>query len=171
MSYQVTFAPTAEKMEQYKPYNEKRSESNVDNYKYELISFCMKNKDSSTYQTLKHIKFMLECMYRAIEQDEKENAYFRWKEDEKHQLWYCGWEFAHDASIDKEELIDDTVEKLFILADLVETPNYFEAHDNFFTKYRDIVEDIDGFIESISEIAIHSIINELDEFKLKDDDE
>ena len=146
MGYQVTFAPTEEKMEQYKPYNEKRSESNVDNYKYELISFCMNNTDQSTYQVIKHIRFMLECMYRAVEQDEKERAYFRWKEDEEHHLWYCGWEFAHDTSINKEELINDTVESLFILTNLVKTPDYFEAHDKFFTKYRDIVEDIDGFI-------------------------
>ena len=170
MSYQVTFAPTAEKMEQYKPYNEKRSESNVDVYKYELISFCMKNKDSSTYQVIKHIKLMLECMYKAVEQDEKESAYFNWKENKDHQLWYCGWAFSRDTSLNKEDVINNTVERLFILANIVETPSYFEANEDFHTKYQDISENIDGFIECISDIVIHNIINDLDEFKLKDEE-
>lgn len=171
MGYQVTFAPTEEKMNQYRPHNEKCSESMVDNYKYELISLCMKNKDSSTYQTIKQIKYLLECIYKMVERDEKESAYFRWKEDEDHQLWYCGWEFAQDTSLNKEDVINNTTEKLFILANLVETPDYFEAQENFNTKYQDVSEDVNGFIECVSDIVIHDIINELDEFRLKNEED
>lgn len=172
MGYQITFVPTEEKMKEYKPWNEDRSkDSMVDAFKYELISFCMKHHEDSVSNIVKQLGFYLRCLASAVETEEKVNAYFRWKEDENHELWYCGWEFSHEARHGKDEIMQDTIEKLLIFADLVETPSYFDQHDNFYTKLHDVKEDVEGFIELMQEIAIHDIINDMEEFKVKDEEE
>lgn len=172
MGYQITFVPTEEKMKSYKPWNEERpKDSTVNTIKYELISFCMKKHDDSVSNIVKQLGFYLRYLTSAIETEEKTNAYFRWKDDENHELWYCGWEFSHESRFDKDTVIQDTLEKLLILADIVETPSYFDQHENFYTKLHDVEEDIEGFIELMQEIAIHNIINDMEEFKVKDEEE
>ena len=159
-------------MKEYKPWNgERPKESLVNSFKYELISYCMKHHDESVSNIIKQLGFYLRCLANAVEEEEKHNAYFRWKEDKDHELWYCGWEFSHEARHDKDEIMQDTVERLFIFADLVETPSYFDQHENFLTKLHDVEEDIDGFVEFMQEITIHDIINDLDEFKKTDEEE
>jgi len=174
MGYQVTFTPTEEAMEKYKPWQKEKpshTDSLVTIMKYEIISYCMNNKEEMPSKVIKQLGFHLRSLQSAIEAEEKANAYFRWKEDKDHQLWYCGWEFSRDSQFNKEDLMQDYIERLFILANLVETPNYFTDHENFFTKYKDITEDVDAFIELIQDITIHNIIDDLDEFKVKYEEE
>lgn len=173
MGYQITFTPTEEAMAKYKPRQEKRPDSNdslVDIVKYEIISYCMNNKEETPSKIIKQIGFLLRWLKNAIEEEEKSFAYFRWKDDEKHELWYCGWEYSRESRFNIDDTIRNYTEKLFIFANLVKTPDYFSEHENFFTKYNDLVEDIDGFCELIRDIVIHNIIDELDEFKVKSDD-
>ena len=172
MGYQVTFTPTEEAMAKYKPWKEERpNDSHTDTFKFELVSYCMKKHEEGSSQILQHIKFLLRCLDNAVRDEENTNAYFRWKDDEKHELWYCGWEFSHESYVDKDTTMNNTAESLFILTDIVETPSYFDNHEQFFTKYNDIVEDIDGFIDAMRECAIHDIINDLDEYKVKNEEE
>lgn len=172
MGYQVTFVPTEEAMSKYKPWKEEKhnpEDSLVNIIKFEIISYCMNTAEEMPSKVVKQIAYLLRYLKGAVETEEKNDAYFRWKEDKDHQLWYCGWKFYHESHIDAESIMKDYIEKLFILTQLVKTPDYFSEHENFFTKYNDLLRDIDEFVELIQDIVIHDIINELDEFKVKDE--
>ncbi len=168
MGYQITFLPSEEKMNEYKPWDvNKPHVSQIANTKRNILSYCMKSHNN-TYQIASEIEFNIKLLANQIKEEEKRNAYFRWKENEKGELWYCGWQFATDATIDEDDAIKNTVDQLFMFADIIETPNYFEETDHFFKKYQDIEESIDDFVEVIENIAIHDIINDLKEYEEKD---
>lgn len=174
MGYQITFAPSEEKMKEYKPWNENQGQhdSFLEDYKRELVHYCMKKHDkTTTIQLSKDLAWKLRCLYGAVEQDEKLNAYYRWKNDEHHWLWYCGWEFSHDSYFEKDSFIEQKVNDLLVFTDLIETPNYFEDSENFYKKLSDVREEVEGTVEIFQEIMIHNIIEDLREFELKDDDE
>ena len=173
MSYQITFIPSEEKMETYKPYNNRpidSLDSSVNYFKYELLHYCMTTEETSS-NIIKHIVYLLKCLITAIEQEEKTNLYFRWKNNEKHEVWFCGWEFSRECTHDIDEILENCTENLMILASMVKTPNYFTEHDNFNIKYNDIKEDVEGFIELVQECVIHKFINDLKEFEVKGDEE
>lgn len=170
MGYQITFLPTEEKMQEYKPYNE-LSKVELEPTKYEIMSYCMKKHDDSVFSKVKYLKNTLTFLANQVEQYEKQNAYYRWKSDENHWLWYCGWEFARECSFDKDDMIERHVKDLLVLSDIVETPDYFENSEKFYRKLEEVDENIDGFVEIMSDYYIHEIIKDLDEFKLNDDDE
>jgi hypothetical protein len=171
MGYQITFVPTAEKMESYKPYNDSRPESYLTTYKYELMSYCMKKHNDSVFAITKYLKNTLSFIASAIEKEEQYDAYERWKNDPDHELWYTGWEFSHESYFEKEEIINRNVKDLLILTDLVETPDYFKDIDNFYKKLEDVMEVIDGFVDIMQDIAIHGIIEDMREFELKDNED
>ena len=171
MGYQITFTPSEEKMQSYKPWNEQCSESLVQDLKYELLSYCMLKFDEPVLKLRDTIKIRLNLISNYLEQEAKANAYDRWSKDKDHHLWYCGWEFSKPCDLDKESIINDTLSKLSILTNLVETPNYFSDRENFYKKYEEIQEILDDFEDLMYTIAIHHIIEDLEEFKLKDDDD
>lgn len=170
MGYQITFLPTEEKMQGYKPYNE-LSKVELEPTKYEIMSYCMKKHNESVFSKVKYLKNTLTFLANQVEQYEKQNAYYRWKSDENHWLWYCGWEFARECQFDKDDVIERHVKDLLVLSDIVETPDYFENSENFYKKLEEVDENIDGFVEIMSDYYIHEIIKDLDDFKLNDDDE
>jgi hypothetical protein len=174
MGFQITFVPPEEKMVTYKPWNENmvNYKEAIKNTKRELISYCLKNHDNDdTRKIATTIGFNLRMLISSIELDEKFSAYKRWKEDADHELWYCGWQFSHECEIDKEGIIEQTIDELTILADVVKTPDYFEDIDKFTRKREDIIEHLDDFECTMSDIAIYGIIDELREFEKKYDDE
>lgn len=173
MGYQITFTPTEEKMNSYKPWNNMvNHEENIRNEKRTLISFCLKdNSDKDTRKIAQTIGFTLRLLASLVEQDEKKKAYERWKNEENKELWYCGWEYSHECRFEKDEVIENTIDRLTILADVVKTADYFDDGEKFSQKWTEISEEVDGFVEMMSEYFIHQIIEDLREFEVKDDEE
>ena len=132
----------------------------------------MKNTDNATVsQKIKQLSYLLNCIYLSIEQDEKQYAYTRWKEDEKHELYYCGWEYSRPSDYEKEDIVEQYIDQLLVFADMVATPNFFENEENFYHKYKKVEELVDGFEELAQGILIHNIINDLEEFKVNDEND
>lgn len=172
MGYQVTFTPTEEKMEEYKKKPTFGSYyKSIDGYKKEIFSYCMKPTEDAPAVIQSKLNALLTYLNQLIKEDERQNAYDRWESDENHELWYCGWQFAKDSSITEEELINNTIDNLFLFVDIVKTPDYFDEHEKFYDKLNDVNNEIDGFIECAQEIIIHEIIDDLEPFKVKDDDD
>ena len=174
MGFQITFVPPEEKMVTYKPWNENmvNYKEAIKNSKREIISYCLKNHDDDdTRKIATNIGFNLRMLISSIELDEKFSAYKRWKEDADHELWYCGWQFSHECEIDKEGVLEQTIDELTILADVVKTPDYFEDIDKFTRKREEIIEQLDDFEYTMSDFAIYGIIDDLREFEKKYDDE
>lgn len=173
MGYQITFTPSEEKMNTYKPWRDDVDYGKmIKNTKREILSFCLKdNSDKSTTKIAENIGFQLRMIASEVEQDEKYIAYKRWKSDENHELWYCGWEFSHGCRFEKDEVIENTIDRLTILADVVKTADYFDEGEKFSQKWTEISEEVDGFVEMMSEYFIHQIIEDLREFEVKYDDD
>ena len=174
MGYQITFLPTEEKMNTYKPWNDRavNYEEVIKNTKRELISYCLKDHtDEDTRKIATNIGFQLRMLISSIELNEKFIAYKRWKEDDEHELWYCGWQFSHPCEFDKDSILERTIDELTILADVVKTPDYFEDIEKFDRKRTEIIEQLDDFAETMSDAAIYDIIEDLKEFEKKYDEE
>ena len=174
MGFQITFVPSEEKMTTYKPWNENmvNYKEAIKNTKRELISYCLKNHDNDdTRKIATTIGFNLRMLISSIELDEKFSAYKRWKEDADHELWYCGWQFSHECDVDKEGVLEQTIDELTILADVVKTPDYFEDIDKFTKKREEIIEQLDDFEYTMRDLVVYGIIDELREFEKKYDDE
>lgn len=173
MGYQITFVPSEEKMETYKPWrgNTVNYEEMIRNSKREIISYCLKdNSDKDTRKIAQTIGFNLRMLASSVEQNEKQTAYDRWKNDDKHELWYCGWEFSHPCEYDKDDIIENTIDRLTILADVVKTADYFDDGEKFSQKWTEVSEEVDGFTEMMSDYYIHQIIDDLADFEKKYDD-
>lgn len=174
MGFQITFVPSEEKMTVYKPWNENTVNyvEAIKNSKREIISYCLKNHDNDdTRKIATNIGFNLRMLISSIELDEKYSAYKRWKEDADHELWYCGWQFSHECEIDKEGILEQTIDELTILADVVKTPDYFEDIDKFTRKREEIIEQLDDFEYTMRDLVVYGIIDDLREFEKKYDDE
>ena len=171
MGYQITFTPPAEKMEEYKNKDCTFVRTGVAGYKKELLSLCMHTpKDSPTYLQ-STLTALVQCLQSAIERDQKESIYNQWKNDENHEIWFCGWQYAQEATLTNEEIVTSTVDNLFIYCDLVQTPDYFDDHEKFYEKLNDINDEINGFEEMIIENYNHSVINDLHPYIVGGDEE
>ncbi len=173
MGYQITLKPTEEKMNVYKPWKEENGddEHNIKNAIREIVSICMRdNSGKSTSVLLSELTFALRYLKACVEINEKHSAYNRWKADKDGELWYCGWEFSHESEIGADDLIENALDELFLFADVVKC-NFFDNEDNFWEKRRHVHEQLEGFVESMSDVVIHGIVDELREFELKYDDE
>ena len=176
MGYEIHFFPPEKKMEEYKPWgfdkpSYESAEKRVESARLQLLTYCLKNhQEDGCYKIERQIQFLLSLLNAAIEQEEKEIAYKRWLNDEEHDLWYCGWEFAHGGRHDLEDLMKPAVEDLLVLTDVVETPDYFKDHDGFYEKYKDVESRIADYIEMVCEYHVHKIIEDLDEYKKTYDD-
>ena len=56
-------------------------------------------------------------------------------------------------------------------ADIVKTADWYSEEEKFYQKWNAVKSEIDGFIEIITELAIHEIIDDLKEFKKKYEEE
>lgn len=177
MGYQVTFKPTQEAMEKYKPWGFDKgtyvsAENGVREMQLNILTYCLKNhKEEGFNKIYKDLSFMVRLFKNYIEEEEKEWAYKRWLEDENNELWYCGWEFCREREDDGDILVNNLIEELVILTDVVETPNYFTDATNFNEKLTEISQKLDDYKQAFSDLTIHHIIKDLDEFKYKGDDD
>lgn len=175
MGYEIRFVPSEEKMKEYKPWNEEKekNKSFLEEYKRDLVHYCMKEHEKAYFitQMSKDLGWKIRLIYSAVEDDEKKRLYYRWKEDEKHEVWYCGWEFSRDSCFEKDDFIETKINDLLVFADLIKTPDYFEDSEKFYKKLTDVREEVDAIVEIFEDIVIHNIIDDLKEFEEKDDEE
>ena len=61
-----------------------------------------------------------------------------------------------------------TLKSLYILATVVETPDWFNHSEDFYFKEEEIENTIEGFIDSVRELTIHEIIEDLKENKAEE---
>lgn len=158
MGYQITLKPTEEKMQEYKPWNEEKSPDYTNLYKQTLIHYCMKN-DEEFGKKYQSVLMNLRILLNVVKSQVKQEAYYQYKEDGS--VWFCGRQYSIDQHIDEEEEIVRVLNNLLILANLVDTPNYFTNKDDFNKKFEEIEEEVIEFEETAREIAIHEIINDL----------
>ena len=174
MGYQITFAPTEEKMKELKkktPTYTMPNDGYSDELSKELMAYCMKPRNEMTATVVRQIKTLLSLWYTTIKEDTRNDAYERYTSDKNHHLWYCGWEFARDSNWEKEDMLKTYADDFFVLAYLVDTPDFFEAEEKFYDKLSRVRENIDGFKDAVETQVIHEIIAELKPFELKDEDE
>lgn len=181
MGYQITFKPSEEKMELYKKALGNNQYNNIDDNtenakrvasnKRSILKYCMNNaKNKQDYFTSNaQLDMLIRLLAYSIEMEEKASAYLRWKNDENNELWYCGWEFAHESDIEYEDIISGALDQLSIFSDIVETPSYFEENTNFYKKIDDINSYLDELTCSFEDYYVHKIVTDLDEFKVHDD--
>ena len=117
-----------------------------------------------------NIKLYLAGLENEINQAEEQDAYDRWKEDKNNVLWFCGWEFSHDyCQHNREDVYDYVIERLTILKFCAESGDYFDSESHFDDKARDIDDVLAYFKDTISEIKIFEIMNELKDYRIPDD--
>lgn len=165
MSYYVTFKPPKEVVDKYQ---QAPSSTLKREWLLELIVYCLKKHEENTLTKIGLLQSYLGCWYNDIEKTVKNTIYKDYTADT--EITFYGWEFSHDASNIKEELIDTTLESLIILADVIETPNYFETQQQFYDKLNDIKDKLTYFQEEAENIIKHDIMEDLNEYRIKDED-
>lgn len=168
MSYEVTYVPTEEKMKSYeyqgcepKKYAQMHREIVLG-----LISTCLRAVDSQTNP----IEKLVSKISNAIEQlvflaklQEYGFAYREWKREK--EITY----FQDEYDVETDEELEDektrTIKDLYIIASVVDTPDFFEDRDNFEELVREIEEIIEEFEENVQGYYIHEIQEDLKEFK------
>lgn len=168
MSYEVTYVPSEEKMKSYeyqgcepKKYAQMHREIVLG-----LISTCLKNPDPQTNP----IEKLVSKISNAIEQlvflaklYEYGFAYREWKKEK--EITY----FRDEFDVETEEELEDektrTIKRLYIIASVVDTPNFFDDRDNFEELVREIEEVIEMFEEDVQGYYMHEIQEDLKEFK------
>jgi len=176
MGYQITFKPSQEKMDAYKPwkeesYNEEERNTLLETVKRELIHYCLKPTEDSVYLISKNIKQKLNGIMFFLKEQVKYDTYFRWKESDDKTVNFCGWEFSRDSDFSEEEIVKNAIENLSMLCDVVTTPDYFDKNEKFYTKWNHIKEEVDNFVDIYYDILEHNICDDLREFELGYDDD
>ena len=179
MGYEVHFkGMPAEVMEKYNKARFSFRGTINDEYKLALKVYILnKEKDDEKTNPLSdvktgvfNIKLFLSGLQAQVKEQEEQYAYDRWKNDDEHLLWYCGWEFSHEESQHNEkDIYDYVVEKLTLLKFCTETGDYFAEDSNFFEKVKEIDEVLDYFEDAMSELKIYEIMHELKEYRIPDD--
>lgn len=181
MSYYAVFKGlTDQVMDKYNKKNRGIFGHSTNNeYKTTLKVFVLQEppKETETYRipdvksSVFTIKVCLGGIESQINEAEEQFAYDRYKENG--YLWYCGWQFSKDqCEHDREDIYDYVVERLTLLKHCTETGNYFDSeHNNFHEKLKEITEVLEYFEDTMREIKIFEIMEELKEYRRNDDDD
>ena len=177
MGYQVTFKPTEEVMEAYKaPNNFCGSYNTSEANKLTLLVTTLleedKEKPINIPQFVFNTKLTLASLQSQIERDEKQNAYERWKGDDEHELWFCGWEFAKDEpDTTTEDAINYVVRQLTILHYCAKTEDYFVSESKMFDKIQEIDGLLEYFEDAVRTNVVFEIMHDLKDYKIHDDND
>ena len=147
MGYQATICP--ESLEEYKGYENKTEElfANKMELLYKVMTDFKENVPFRT--TFFNLSVLIEIRKNLLIADTKYWEYARWKEEEKHTLYYCGWEYSR---LEDAPDIDDTIryvtERLTMLHTLVKSGEYFsdESESNWYKKLNE-VEDLINYLD------------------------
>ena len=164
MSYEVTYVPTEEKMKsyQYQGCDPKRYNSLHREVVLELISNCLKPQDPQI-NILTKISNFIEQLVFLSKMYEYYYAYSEWEKEK--EITYFRDEFEAETEGELEAEKTRVIKSLYIIATVVDTPNYFEARD----KFEELVREIEDIIENFEDVAqgyyTHEIQEDLKEFK------
>ena len=164
MSYEVTYIPTEEKMKdyQYQGCEPKRCNSIHREIVLELISNCLKIQDPQT-NILTKISNSIERLVFLARMYEYDYAYREWEKEK--EITYFRDEFEVDTDEELEAEKTRAIKSLYIIATVVDTPNYFEDRDNFEELVRELEEIIEDFEYNVRGYYTHEIQEDLKEFK------
>lgn len=167
MSYEVTYVPTEEKMKdyQYQGCEPKRCSSIHREIVLELISNCLKIQDPQT-NILTKISNAIEQLVFLAKLYEYGFAYREWEKEK--EITYFRDEFDVETEEELEEVKTRAIKDLYIIASVVDTPNYFDDRDHFEELVREIEEVIEMFEEDVQGYYMYEIQEDLKEFR-KDD--
>lgn len=167
MSKEIVFKPTDEKMESYRSKQTDSFLNTIDTLKNELLCYCLKNDEKGARNKQFFIYSSLQYITYKVMEDERNTAYNRYKEDENNELYFL----TIPRIMDREGLLQCTTKRLLLLTEVVVTPDYFDEYDKFTKKEEEITKIIDNFIDEMIDYSIGEIINDLDEFKVENNDE
>ena len=163
MGYDIGFAPTEEMMGKYNipllGFNR------IPELKLSLTAYCLTKQEigKKFYEIL---SINLSYLQSLIESETKVNAYEQWKNEK--EVWWRGWQYSQPAQFTKKDNLEGTLKSLYILATVVETPDWINHSENFYFKEEEIENTIEGFIDSVRELTIHEIIEDLKENKAEE---
>ena len=168
MSYEVTYVPTEEKMKSYeyqgcepKKYAQMHREVMLG-----LISTCLRAVDPQTNpieKLVSKISNTIEQLVFLTKLQEYGFAYREWEKEK--EISYLQDEFDVETEEELEEVKTRTIKDLYIIASVVDTPDYFEDRDHFEELVREIEEIVEMFEEDVQGYYIHEIQEDLKEFK------
>ena len=168
MSYEVTYVPSEEKMKSYEyqgcePKNYTKMHREV---MLGLISTCLRAVDPQTNP----IEKLVSKIGNAIEQlvflarfQEYSLAYREWVKEK--EITYFRDEFDVETEEELEGVKTRAIKDLYIIASVVDTPDFFEDRDHFEELVREIEEIVEMFEEDVQGYYIHEIQEDLKEFK------
>ena len=157
MGYDIGFAPTEEMIGKYNVPS--LGFTRIPELKLSLTAYCLTKQEigKKFYETLSS---NLSYLQSLIETETKMDAYEQWKGEK--EVWWRGYQYAQPAQFTKEDNFDGTLKSLYILATVVETPDWFDHSEDFYFKEDEIESVIEGFIDSVRELTIHEIIEDLE---------
>lgn len=161
MSYSITFKGIPE--EDMQPYDVYCADNGfIDLYKFEILESCLKYKtkfDSSIIQLYKSLKFSLNQLMWAVQQETKKQLYNDYISEDtdsvKGELTLYGSMFRGSDTEDIDSIMKYAMESLIKYGAFIETPDYWNNSELWDTKYSDICEVLDYVIDEISGNVIH----------------
>jgi hypothetical protein len=188
MSYYLNLKPTKEIIDELEKtvwLNKEQISRVLNESKHKLLMMCMSDNSIDNLSKLEQqIINNLMLIKSALEASAIYDVKSRYEENENNSVWYCGWRFADwetnlNSKEELEEYIQRTVESFLILGVIVRTPDYFEEkeRDKFYDKWNDINDNIDGYVEFMTEQMQYQVIDKMKEFieedkenEIEDDD-
>lgn len=177
MSHYEVFKAPKEKVENLKCYSDKEKlREYLDDCKKELLVICMKKHEDvpgfNITKRISEIRFKLQSIEHYVDAQTRHSIYEQYCMDDKGEFYFCGWEYSrpYDAP-DMQNVTEYVIEKLVLLSEIVETPNYFTEQEYFYDKVNAINGEIEYFCESVSLATDFNIMEEFKEYKLKDDED
>ena len=126
---------------QYKHYDEKEVEAQINDIKYDIIKVCMEppkenilvNNNDLRFRLKTYITLLGEYTRNRIASDIEKNG----------EVHFCGWHLVTHDECSLDSIIDYTLDNLIEYRMLVRTPDFFEERNNFYEKLNLIKEQLD----------------------------
>lgn len=157
MSHYVLVRPDREDFEQNYPKVSSK-ESMVEELKEEIIVKVMNNE----YDTYRNIKFVISLLAATIEQEKKGELRESFEMDEKDwakkgELLFCG-SWLRNLDYDNDGTEKYVTEDLWIKTKCVPKYDYYDEAEKWSTKFNDVKETLDYFIDTMNENIIKELI-------------
>lgn len=172
MGYTAVFKPTKEFMEDFekKSFILKNENEYENEIKIELLCYCMKDwgEEETFNNVYGFIKFRLNYLNNVINSCVRNGIANEFKNDG--EVYFNGWNYSKDyCDFTYNECFTRAI-KNFILLKQTKTPDYFEDEEKNYDKRNAIERELEGFVDCCVEIANFEIMEELKEFRVKDDE-
>lgn len=160
MGYQITYTLTKDELSSefipmYKSEDELRKMIEDIKLQLKLIAL-IPGKEENISSIVKDINFKVRQYYMLLEDLAKHYIYDNICSEG--EVYFCGWNYAHESDSDKQSNIDFMTENLCIQKIIVPTPDYFDDSERFSMKCDEINTILD--YETIAFETIYSKFRE-----------